>query len=75
MKRQVTWYYAWKLTYIQEELHHMREEKMKIIENVIQNETYEVASEIWAKFAPDELRESSVSWNQIILWFSTNPPK
>jgi len=48
---------------------------MKIIENVIQNETYEVASEIWAKFAPDELRESSVSWNQIILWFSTNPPK
>jgi len=53
----------------------MREEKKKLLENVMDTETYKVAKEILEKFAPDQLTKSSVSWNKIILWFSTNPHK
>jgi len=73
VKRLVTWYYRRKLTHNQEKLHDMREEKKKLLENVMDTETYKVAKEILEKFAPDQLSKSSVSWNQIILWFSTNP--
>lgn len=75
VKRLVTWYYRRKLTHNQEKLHDMREEKKKLLENVMDTETYKVAKEILEKFAPDQLSKSSVSWNQIILWFSTNPLK
>ena len=72
VKRLVTWYYRRKLTHSQEKLHDMREEKKKLLENVMDTETYKVAKEILEKFAPDQLPKSSVSWNQIILCFSTN---
>lgn len=75
MKRLVTWYYRRKLTHNQEKLHDMREEKKKLLENVMDTETYKVAKEILEKFAPDQLTKPSVSWNQIILWFSVNPLK
>lgn len=53
----------------------MREEKKKLLEDVMDTETYKVAKEILEKFAPDQLQKSSVSWSQIILWFITNPIK
>lgn len=75
VKRLVTWYYRRKLTHNQEKLHDMREEKKMLLENVMDTETYKVAKDILEKFAPDQLPKSSVSWNKIILWFSTNPLK
>ena len=75
VKRLVTWYYRRKLTHNQEKLHDMKEEKKKLLENVMDTETYKVAKEILEKFAPDQLSKPSVSWNQIILWFNTNPLK
>lgn len=57
----MTWYYRRKLTRNQEKLHDMREEKKKLLEDVMDKETYKVAKEILEKFAPDHLRKSSVS--------------
>jgi hypothetical protein len=59
VKRLVTWYYRRKLTHNQEKLHDMREEKKKLLENVMDTETYKVAKEILEKFAPDQLSKSS----------------
>ncbi|XP_021936390.1 protein lunapark-A isoform X2 [Zootermopsis nevadensis] len=59
VKRLVTWYYRRKLTRNQEKLHDMREEKKKLLEDVMDKETYKVAKEILEKFAPDHLRKSS----------------
>lgn len=67
MKRLVTWYYRRKLTHSQEKLHDMREEKKKLLEDVMDNETYKVAKDILERFAPDQLRKSSVSWSAFIL--------
>jgi hypothetical protein len=39
----------------------MREEKRKLLEDVMDKETYKVAKEILEKFAPDQLRKSPVS--------------
>lgn len=61
LKRLVTWYYRRKLTRNQEKMHDMREEKRKLLEDVMDKETYKVAKEILEKFAPDQLRKSSVS--------------
>jgi hypothetical protein len=41
----------------------MRERKKKLLEDVMDNETYKVAKEILEKFAPDQLQKSSVSWS------------
>ncbi|XP_069687633.1 endoplasmic reticulum junction formation protein lunapark-B isoform X2 [Periplaneta americana] len=57
VKRLVTWYYRRKLTRNQEKLHDMREEKKKLLEDVMDKETYKVAKEILEKFAPDQLRK------------------
>ncbi|GFG31479.1 hypothetical protein Cfor_11958 [Coptotermes formosanus] len=59
VKRLVTWYYRRKLTHSQEKLHDMRERKKKLLEDVMDNETYKVAKEILEKFAPDQLQKSS----------------
>lgn len=59
VKRLVTWYYRRKLTRNQEKLHDMREEKKKLLEEVMDKETYKVAKEILEKFAPDQLRKPS----------------
>lgn len=67
VKRLVTWYYRRKLTHSQEKLHDMRERKKKLLEDVMDNETYKVAKEILEKFAPDQLQKSSVSWSWILI--------
>ena len=41
----------------------MREEKKKLLDDVMDKETYKVAKEILEKFAPEQLRKSSVSSN------------
>jgi hypothetical protein len=53
----------------------MREEKKRILEDVMEKETYKVAKEILEKFAPDQLRKSPVSWSPFSWLFSTNPVK
>ena len=57
----MTWYYRRKLTQSQEKLHDMREEKRKLLDDVMDKETYKVAKEILEKFAPEQLRKSTVS--------------
>ncbi|PSN52408.1 Protein lunapark-B [Blattella germanica] len=59
LKRLVTWYYRRKLTRSQEKLHDMREEKKKLLDDVMDKETYKVAKEILEKFAPEQLRKTS----------------
>lgn len=59
VKRLVTWYYRRKLTRSQDQLHNMREEKKKLLDDVMDKETYKVAKEILEKFAPEQLRKSS----------------
>jgi hypothetical protein len=53
----------------------MKEEKRKLLEDVMDKETYKVAKEILEKFAPDQLRKSSVSWNPFIWLCNTNLDK
>jgi hypothetical protein len=69
VKRLVTWYYRRKLTYNQQKLHDMREEKKRLLEDVMDKETYKVAKKILEKFAPDQPRKSPVSWESIQLVF------
>ncbi|KAJ9582888.1 hypothetical protein L9F63_022767 [Diploptera punctata] len=59
VKRLVTWYYRRKLTRNQDKLHNMIEEKKRLLDDVMDKETYKVAKEILEKFAPEQLRKSS----------------
>jgi hypothetical protein len=51
----------------------MKEEKKRLLEDVMDKETYKVAKEILEKFAPEQLRKPPVSWSLSNLWFNTCP--
>jgi hypothetical protein len=53
----------------------MREEKKKLLEDVMDNETYKIAKQILEKYAPDHLQKSSVSWNPFYRCLSASPVK
>lgn len=57
----VTWYYKRKISENQEKLSVMQFEKMKILDEVTETETYKKAKEILMKFAPDQLKMTPVS--------------
>lgn len=57
LKRLVTWYYRRQLTQNQKMLSDLRAEKKKILDDVMEKETYKKAKEILEKFAPDQLKK------------------
>jgi hypothetical protein len=48
----------------------MKEEKKRLLEDVMDKETYKVAKEILEKFAPEQLRKSPVSWSPFSRWLN-----
>ncbi|XP_068621825.1 endoplasmic reticulum junction formation protein lunapark-B [Battus philenor] len=55
IRATISWYYTWSLNKNKAKLKKMREEKKKILEEVMNTETYKVAKEILDKFgSPDE---------------------
>lgn len=63
----LSWYYKRKISRNQEKLVTMEKEKKKILDEVTETETYKKAKEILMKFAPDQLRMTSVSFDYLKL--------
>ncbi|XP_050703971.1 endoplasmic reticulum junction formation protein lunapark-A-like isoform X3 [Eriocheir sinensis] len=60
LKRILTWYYSRKIKKNEENLKTLLERKEKILEDVMETETYKVAKEILEKYAPDQLRKNQM---------------
>ncbi|KAK8391459.1 hypothetical protein O3P69_017207 [Scylla paramamosain] len=60
LKRILTWYYSRKISKNEEKLKSLLERKEKILDDVMETETYKVAKEILEKFAPDQLRRNQM---------------
>ncbi|KAG0717760.1 Endoplasmic reticulum junction formation protein lunapark-B [Chionoecetes opilio] len=60
LKRILTWYYSRKISKNEEKLKTLSERKEKILDDVMETETYKVAKEILEKFAPDQLRRNQM---------------
>ncbi|XP_054006218.1 endoplasmic reticulum junction formation protein lunapark-B isoform X1 [Hylaeus anthracinus] len=60
-KKLVTWYYKRKISENEEKLSTMQTEKKKILDEVTETETYKKAKEILLKFAPDQLKMTSLT--------------
>lgn len=54
MKRILTWYYNWKLSRNQRKLKTLKDEKRKLLDKVMETETYKSAKVILEKFAPEQ---------------------
>lgn len=67
MKRTLTWYYNWKLSRNQSKLKTLKEEKRKLLDKVMETETYKCAKLILEKYAPDQLRKSGTSPSSVEL--------
>lgn len=61
LKRILTWYYSRKISKNEEKLKSLLERKEKILDEVMETETYKVAKEILEKFAPDKLRRNQMN--------------
>lgn len=55
----LTWYYNRKLSRNQLKLKSLKEEKKKMLDKVMETETYKSAKIILEKFAPEQIRKSS----------------
>ncbi|XP_045594912.2 endoplasmic reticulum junction formation protein lunapark-A isoform X5 [Procambarus clarkii] len=60
LKRLLTWYYRRKISKNEEKLKSLRERQEKILEQVMETETYKVAKEILELYAPDQLRRNQM---------------
>ncbi|GJQ66367.1 hypothetical protein Trydic_g4403 [Trypoxylus dichotomus] len=58
-KKGLTWYYKRKITRNQMKLRKLSDEKKKILENVMETETYKKAKVILEKYAPEQVRRSN----------------
>ncbi|CAL4167002.1 unnamed protein product, partial [Meganyctiphanes norvegica] len=58
LKRILTWWYRRKLSRNERKLEELKEKKEKILEQVMETETYKVAKEILEKYAPEQLRKN-----------------
>lgn len=61
VKRILTWYYNWKLSRNQSKLKALKDEKRKLLDKVMETETYKSAKLILEKFAPEQLRKSTTT--------------
>ncbi|XP_053654898.2 endoplasmic reticulum junction formation protein lunapark-A isoform X5 [Cherax quadricarinatus] len=60
LKRLLTWYYRRKISKNEEKLKILHERREKILEQVMETETYKVAKEILELYAPDQLRRTQM---------------
>ena len=58
-KRILTWWYHRKIQKNEEKLQKLKEKRTKILNEVMETETYKVAKEILEKYAPEQLIRSS----------------
>lgn len=59
VKRVLTWYYNRKLSRNQLKMKSLKEEKKKMLDKVMETETYKSAKIILEKFAPEQIRKST----------------
>ncbi|RZC37065.1 lunapark, partial [Asbolus verrucosus] len=59
IKRILTWYYNRKIRKNQQKLTNLKDEKKKILEDVMDKETYKVAKTILDKFAPEQIKKNT----------------
>jgi endoplasmic reticulum junction formation protein lunapark len=59
LKRIITWYYARQLNSNETKLTQLKEEKKKLLDEVMDKETYKAAKEILEQFAPEQLRKDT----------------
>lgn len=60
MKRTISWYFNRKLTKNQKKMVDLRSEKKKILENIMETETYKVARGLLEKYAPEQVRRVNI---------------
>lgn len=58
LKKFITWYYKREIIHNKDKLSDLKAKKKKILEDVMNTETYKVAKEILEKFAPEQLKKS-----------------
>ncbi|XP_071444365.1 endoplasmic reticulum junction formation protein lunapark-B isoform X2 [Hetaerina americana] len=75
LRRFLTWYFRRQLTHNEEKLSELYAEKKKILEDVMETETYKVAKEILEKFAPDQLRNKETQNGNQGNTFPQNVPR
>lgn len=61
VKKVLAWYYNRKLHKNQSKLKSLKDEKKKILDKVMETETYKVAKGILEKFAPEQVRKTTFS--------------
>ncbi|CAH1970780.1 unnamed protein product [Acanthoscelides obtectus] len=61
IKKILTWYYSRKLRKNEKKLIKLRDEKKKILDNVMETETYKVAKKILDKFGNDSLKKPDIN--------------
>lgn len=57
LKKFITWYYKREIVHSKDKLSDLKVKKKKILEDVMNKETYKVAKEILERFAPEHLRK------------------
>ncbi|KAL0859160.1 hypothetical protein ABMA27_010986 [Loxostege sticticalis] len=74
LRSGISWYYNWTLNKNRLKLSKMREEKKKILEEVMNTETYKVAKEILDKYGSPEEQSKALKPFQPSLNVPGNPP-
>ncbi|CAB3372887.1 Hypothetical predicted protein [Cloeon dipterum] len=64
LKRIINWYYARQITHNEIKLMRLKDEKKKLLEQVMDTETYKNAKEILEQFAPEQLRKENLQQQQ-----------
>lgn len=70
VKRLLTWYYRRKISRNENKLSSLRQEKKKLLEHVMDTETYKSAKIILDKFAPEQIKRSPVN-NELTPYSTT----
>ncbi|KAK4299269.1 hypothetical protein Pmani_028444 [Petrolisthes manimaculis] len=67
LKRLLTWHYRRKISRNEQKLKDLRKRREKILEQVMETETYKVAKEILEKYAPDQIRQSQLQLHKGVI--------
>ena len=69
IRRLLTWFYHRKIVRNEAKLTTLRKKKTKILNEVMETETYKVAKEILEKYAPEQLHDTKPMVNPVQLIF------
>lgn len=61
MQKALQWYYRWVIEGKEDKLKELRKEKRRILDKIMETETYKVAKELLEKFDPTSLKDKSQS--------------